>query len=314
LSTDQVLSTGQALPGDRVLSDDPAADATVAHSVRQWRRRAGLSLEQAGRLLGVAHTTVRDWEAGRVPRDIHRHRLALIIGEAALADADATPLRRLRSAREVPLKQLARRLSVSSSTLSSWERGSRQAHPVQLQRIAQLLQLSAHEVRQLALFHTGADLTERSPDGNRRPTRLARLRRERGLSRTVAARRLGLSVSTLSRCESGERAVAVDLCVRMAAVYRCGFADVARAAGLELDPLLDRRTWGRATLPEVLAALRRARGVSAAAIARQLAVAPRTWRRWETGACAPRPQALRALEHYFGLPPRELHLVGSRER
>jgi transcriptional regulator with XRE-family HTH domain len=303
-----MTSTDEVRPGDQT----SAGEIPVAHSVRQWRRRTGLSLEQAGRLLGVAHTTVRDWEGGRMPRDIHLHRLSQFIGAGAGA-ADPTPLRRMRSAREVPIKQLARRLSVSSSTLSSWERGSRRAHPVQLLRIAQLLQLSAPEVTQLARFHSASQGTDRAPHGNRRPTRLAQLRRERGLSRTVAARRLGLSVSTLARCESGQRAVAVDLCTRMAAAYRCGFADVARAAGLEPDPLLDRRTWSRASLPEVLAALRRARGVSAAAIARDLAVAPRTWRRWETGACAPRSQTLRTLEDYFGLRPRELHLVGSRE-
>jgi transcriptional regulator with XRE-family HTH domain len=76
----------------------------------------------------------------------------------------------------------------------------------------------------------------RTPGGRVEPTalaaaldavgpRLRRVREQRGLTLTVAAAQAGLSKSTLSRLENGQRRPALELLLPLAQVYRVPIDD-----------------------------------------------------------------------------------------
>lgn len=82
------------------MAGGPPGEGEVARAVRDWRRREALSLERAARRLGVASTTVRDWEMGRRPRGVHLQRL---LTEGVLGRArDGVPLTGSAAARTRP--------------------------------------------------------------------------------------------------------------------------------------------------------------------------------------------------------------------
>jgi transcriptional regulator with XRE-family HTH domain len=81
--------------------------------------------------------------------------------------------------------------------------------------------------------------------------RLRRVREQRGLTLTVAASHAGLSKSTLSRLENGQRRPSLELLLPLAQVYRVPIDDLVGAPEVG-DPrirLKPRRVNGRTVLP-----------------------------------------------------------------
>lgn len=81
--------------------------------------------------------------------------------------------------------------------------------------------------------------------------RLRRLREQRGLTLTEAAGRTGISKSTLSRLETGERRPSLELLLPLARTYRAPLDDLVGAPEVG-DPrirLKPRRVDGRTVLP-----------------------------------------------------------------
>jgi transcriptional regulator with XRE-family HTH domain len=81
--------------------------------------------------------------------------------------------------------------------------------------------------------------------------RLRRVRQERGLTLTVAAAHAGLSKSTLSRLENGQRRPSLELLLPLAQVYRVPLDDLVGAPEVG-DPrirLKPRRVNGRTVVP-----------------------------------------------------------------
>ena len=81
--------------------------------------------------------------------------------------------------------------------------------------------------------------------------RLRRVREQRGLTLTVAASHAGLSKSTLSRLENGQRRPSLELLLPLAQVYRVPIDDLVGAPEVG-DPrirLKPRRVHGRTVLP-----------------------------------------------------------------
>ena len=81
--------------------------------------------------------------------------------------------------------------------------------------------------------------------------RLRRVREQRGLTLTVAATQAGLSKSTLSRLENGQRRPSLELLLPLARVYRVPIDDLVGAPEVG-DPrirLKPRRVNGRTVLP-----------------------------------------------------------------
>jgi transcriptional regulator with XRE-family HTH domain len=82
-------------------------------------------------------------------------------------------------------------------------------------------------------------------------TRLRRVREQRGFTLTVAAAHAGLSKSTLSRLENGQRRPSLELLLPLAQVYRVPIDDLVGAPEVG-DPrirLRARRVKGRTVLP-----------------------------------------------------------------
>jgi transcriptional regulator with XRE-family HTH domain len=81
--------------------------------------------------------------------------------------------------------------------------------------------------------------------------RLRALRTRRGLTLADLAEQTGISVSTLSRLESGGRRPTLDLLIRLAAVYRASLDDLVGAPQIA-DPRIHPKTIyrnGRAMIP-----------------------------------------------------------------
>jgi transcriptional regulator with XRE-family HTH domain len=57
------------------LDEQPQWSGEVATALRAWRRCEAMSLGRAARRLGVAPSTVLDWEAGRRPRPTQLRKL-----------------------------------------------------------------------------------------------------------------------------------------------------------------------------------------------------------------------------------------------
>ena len=83
------------------------------------------------------------------------------------------------------------------------------------------------------------------------PARLRRVREQRGLTLTEVAEQAGLSKSTLSRLETGQRRPSLELLLPLAQVYRVPIDDLVGAPDVA-DPrirLKPRRLNGRTVLP-----------------------------------------------------------------
>lgn len=126
------------------LETDPWPEpTTLPQKLHAARCRRGLSIAQAGALLGVDPSTIWWWEAGRRPHLLeHRRRIAAFIvaeavtvedgscvaaelGEEVGAQSLGQMLRQHRRVQEFTLEDAARSLRVSPWTLMSWEHDRR---------------------------------------------------------------------------------------------------------------------------------------------------------------------------------------------
>jgi transcriptional regulator with XRE-family HTH domain len=128
--------------------------------------------------------------------------------------------------------------------------------------------------------------------------RLRRVREERGLTLTEAAERTGISKSTLSRLENGQRRPSLELLLPLAQAYRVPIDDLVGAPEVG-DPrirLKPRRVNGRTILP-----LTRPGGIQAWKI-----VIPRT-------QTAPNPRAHDGFEWLYVLSGRMRLVLGDQD-
>lgn len=128
--------------------------------------------------------------------------------------------------------------------------------------------------------------------------RLRRAREQRGLTLTEAARATGISKSTLSRLETGQRRPSLELLLPLAQAYRTPLDDLVGAPEVG-DPrirLKPRRVNGRTVLP-----LTRPGGIQAWKI-----VVPRT-------QSQPQPRAHDGFEWLYVLSGRVRLVLGERD-
>ena len=64
---------------------------TLQSHLRAWRKHAGLSQEQLGNSMGVAHTTVGRWERGEVPLTTKEFERLAQVFEATPAELLVAP-------------------------------------------------------------------------------------------------------------------------------------------------------------------------------------------------------------------------------
>ncbi|MGN6242418.1 MAG: helix-turn-helix domain-containing protein [Motilibacteraceae bacterium] len=307
---------GEVLPGD------------VARAVAAWRRREGLSLERAGALLGVAGTTVRDWERGRSPRPWHLRRLALLRVLPAQqpcpsSDAPAV-LAAVRADVGLTLASFARIAGCSASTVSRWEGGSRRPGREQLERLARDPRLAGEPARRLAplLATTPRPAPAPHPVPDRGPgvPPLRAMRARQKLSLARAAAQAGVSRRRLAQAETGTGALGLAAVRRLAMLYGLPVAEVATAARCPAPRHLVSASSTAVGCDDaehllLVEALAWA-GRSCVDLAAEVGVSPHTVRRWRRGEQRPTPAHARAAERVLGLPTGALRRprVGSAGR
>jgi len=274
--------------------DLPPAATDVAMRLQARRRVNGLSLEQAGCLLGVAHTTIRDWEHGRQPRPAHLARLAPLL---QLEPACESPLRRAWISLGLALAEAATRIHVSTSTLAKWESGTRRPGNHHLRALGRALELSPR---------AAAALLQNQPPGRRDGPRLPGLRALRtdaGYSQRGFADALGISTATCAAWEYGRTPIPPHQ-----------LPVIAGLLDSDVDTLLTR---GRAPVlyprrrRTTLSRLRSNAGFAQRHAAVRLAISIRTLARIEAGA---RPISVRTayrLAACYRIPFRDVALAAE---
>jgi DNA-binding XRE family transcriptional regulator len=133
----------------------------------------------------------------------------------------------------------------------------------------------------------------------RHPLRLARDRA--GVTQGQAARQLQIGRERLAKLEEGQILPTYGIARRMAAVYRCELATLARAAEIPPPLLLTRRRGVAGSWPDVLRQLRDWHDISVPALARVAQVRPQTVRNWERGETRPSAAKCLLVERTFNL-------------
>lgn len=192
-----------------------------------------------------------------------------------------------RELHSLSLKQAGAQVGATHWVWGTWERGVVPS-PDMLRRLAHLLGCSLEDARRAA-----------GPDRVRRPgalgdsggTGLAKLRTARGLISTQLARRVHVSLSCLSRWESGERTPDARACQSLAAALGISYEEVVAA----ID---GSAVYESAAVPG-LRTLRLAAGMTLTAAATALSVSTAVLSRWEQGRTAPQ-ERLPAIMAIFG--------------
>lgn len=281
----------------------------IAELVRCWRAENKLSLAQAGELLGVAHTTVRDWERGRTPRDVHLARFSTQLAQSGPSSpvsrplptlAAPTPLRMARIERGWTMRQLARRAHVCLHLLSIWERGirrpGREHHPA----LSRALGMPVDKVA--ALFDP---YPESAAAGERLPS-LRQLRLDALVSQRALAEAAGVSVTTMAAWERG-----------VARVPRGRLDIISRTVNLSVAELIARgcvpRHYARRQF-SALAQLRRQAGLTQVRAAQRLNMSARQLARIESGTRRPSTMLCHHLATLYGVPFRQVASAARLER
>ena len=210
-----------------------------------WRTRRGDSPSTAARRFSVSTATYKSWEQGdhdltdrilmALSRDLRvpvyqlqewtgRHPQDLPPPSTWTAGALPALLRGWRRRQGLSARELSRRLGVAPGTVDNWESGA-VPHPRHIPAIARLFGTSASDVRNAA----GPDRVRRpNTTGGPDSTPLAKARHTLGLSLATLGGRVGVSPSTLSRWEGGERGPHNSLYPALALALECSIADVHR--------------------------------------------------------------------------------------
>jgi transcriptional regulator with XRE-family HTH domain len=295
------------------------------------RLRAGLTTTQVALKLGVAPSTISRWENGvRSPGPDMWPALARALGidpslrEIVLA---GHPARRsdgvrlpglggLRRDRGLTQRAFRAALGIGATAVINWELGRVRVPVDRLDDVAAVL-----GVDRPTLLRLGPQAPR--PRTGERP--LADLRRAAGLTQRELALHLGVTVRTLAHWEAGTRPVPLGAARPLARILRRPLPRILRATGLRPPRVSSPTSWRPGDLPQVVAALRRSWGWSAAALGRRIGASGWTVRSWEAGTTLPTPSTCQRLELVYGLPRdsltrlRTAHPVsatgdGSRER
>lgn len=183
-------------------------------SLAHLRKRRGLTRRELAAIVGVQPATIAHWECGRrrLPaRWLGALSLALNIDEQALPHAliaepaavAPTPLRRLRHRAGLDQRHVARRVGVTGSLVSQWEREIRKPSWPHVRRLAELYAVDLARVAEAAGLEPPRHLSREHWTTAMWPEVLRDLLGWTGLTRTELAARSGVHPHTISRWLAG---------------------------------------------------------------------------------------------------------------
>jgi DNA-binding transcriptional regulator YiaG len=211
---------------EREMAVPPAAEDEVETArfsprmLKGLRKRLSLTQQELATLLEVSAVTVAAWESGRSrPR---KGNLAQVVTLRGMGPADVDSalgregapdapkpeqLKKLRSQFCITQAELARLLSVSPASVTSWEAGKAVPGRKNRRAVAELAASSAEDVDQLL---GRAPAIGAVPVAVRRrgltAAQIRELRLKIGLSQKELAERIGVSVNSISNWETGRTA------------------------------------------------------------------------------------------------------------
>jgi transcriptional regulator with XRE-family HTH domain len=296
----------------RLVQEAPAAGQGIegagdlGTALRLFRLGRGLTVREAGQMVGGSHWVWAQWEDGVRPSPVYLRRIAEVlsisVGQArALAGPDRVrraasvgedyshPLAQARVDAGLSSAEFARRLHVSASLVSRWEAGERIPARHYWLRIA-----AALRVEPVVLEEIYRDRPAPSDVAIVASLRAIRLRR--GRTQVELAADLAVDVTSVQRWEQLGRAP-----------YRQA-RRLAEVLGVDLDAL-SRPAVASAVPPRVnssLRRLRRARNLSTRLVAARAGVTPSVLLSWERGANKPSWAQARALSRALAAPVEEV--------
>ena len=311
------------MPASQLTSYDPAAQDVAArehrgrfpeypgNELRRSRRAAGLTLRTFAQQMAVSTACASRWENNvRRPHSDDLRRISRVLQRPekeidswftapALATEcirDARGLRVLRLQAGLSRAELADAVGVSVATIAHWECGRRSLPAQRWNSLSEILEVSPAQFESIVRSRRFLPPT----------SHLAMIRRHAGLTQQEVATRLGVSSGLVSQWEHRLQTPSWPNTRRLAMLFSCSVAVVAKAVGREAPVLLHKPSWRREGLGPILQAVRLWRGESRQVVADRIGVHSQTLRRWEAGATNVPGKQLTLLESALGLAPKSL--------
>jgi transcriptional regulator with XRE-family HTH domain len=285
----------------------------LADVLQRYRRDHGLSVREAGVLVGGSHWVWAQWEAGVVPGPAYLRRLAALLGlspEQARAYAGPDRVRRAESVGDegshalararleagLTAAEMARRMHVSASLVSRWEAGDRVPSRHYWPRLALVLGTDVPSVERLFAGHAAPSEVAALPG-------LREQRLRRGMTQAQLAAVVGVDVTSIQRWEHLRRAPA-----RQARLLADALGtDLASLARPVLAPPAPKRE------QSPLRRLRRRRHLSSRIVAGRVRVSSSALLAWERGASQPSWAQARSLARALAVPVEEVFIAVGLE-
>ncbi len=189
---------------------------TIGKKIRRLRASRGLTLAQMGKQINASVSVISDWENDKkTPRASSLQRLADFFG---IAVSDLHPasgesmlphqktslsvgeiVRRLRYKHRLKMKDLAKILETSPTTISSWENMGKCPRPEMLKKVADYFEISEADLMNC----NPAILSPNATKASVLAARIRQLRQSKNITANDFAQQIDTSESTIIAWESG---------------------------------------------------------------------------------------------------------------
>ena len=180
-------------------------------SLKHLRQRLDLTQQEMAKLLKVSPVTVTAWETGKSrPRRANLAEIAAVregsqtkvdsaLGREPVSDVSAADVKRLRKSLGLTQTALAGLVGVSAAAVTAWETGKTTPSRENRRALGALTQKPRAEI-DAKLSRTGVAAAREAALS---AEEVRRIREAAGLSQRALARKLGVSVNSVSNWETG---------------------------------------------------------------------------------------------------------------
>ena len=207
----QLVSVGRsgAVPTARVVEDVGDVHFSPA-ALKHIRQRFDLTQQEAAKLLEVSPVTVTAWETGKShPRSANLTQIAALrdgsqaqvdaaLGREPVSDVSSADVKRLRKSLGLTQTALAKLVGVSAAAVTAWETGKTTPGRQNRQALGKLAEKPRAEI--VAQLDRSGVAAAQEPALSAEEIR--RIREGAGLSQRALARKLGVSVNSVSNWET----------------------------------------------------------------------------------------------------------------